>query len=146
MTRIMPPYITSLAALCIPHPGRLKPFWHSVQEPDSTWTVAVRNHPDTSWFFGQRELVDVSDYFSLAGIETDLTLCASYERAVFDLLYYHIEQKNRVVPNVQPTDINDVVDFERIVTWVLELNRSGQLKRGEAMLSWLKIEEPWVEL
>jgi len=139
-------YITGLAALCIPHPRRTKPFWHSVQEPDSTWTVAGRNFPDTSWHFGQRELVDVSDYFSLAGIKTDLTQCASYERAVFDLLYYHIEQNSRMVPNVQPTDINDVVDFERIVSWILDLIRSGQLKQGEAMRRWLTIEEPWVDV
>jgi hypothetical protein len=139
-------YITGLAALCIPHPGRTKPFWHSVQEPDSTWTVAGRNFPHTSWFFGQRELVDVSDYFSLARIKTDLILCASYERATFDLLYHHIEQSNGVVPNVQPTDINDVVDFERIVSWVFELNRSGQLKQGEAMRRWLTIDEPWVDV
>ncbi|MEP3561770.1 MAG: hypothetical protein ABJM19_00370 [Marinobacter sp.] len=108
-------YITGLAALCIPQPGRTKPFGHSVPEPDSNGTVAGRNYPDPSWFFGQRELVDVSGYFSLAGIKTDLILCASYERAVFDLLYHHIDQNNRVIPNVQPSDINDVVDFERIV-------------------------------
>lgn len=100
-------YITGLAALCIPQPGRTKPFWHSVQEPDSNWTVAGRSYPDTSWLFGERELVDVSDYFSSVGIKTDLILCASYERAVFDLLHHHIEQNNQVAPNVQPSDIRD---------------------------------------
>ena len=46
-------------------------------------------------------------------------------------------------PNVQPSDINDVVNFERILTWVLELERSGQLKRAEAMRGWLTSAEPW---
>ncbi|MGM0767093.1 MAG: hypothetical protein ACQEV6_03620 [Pseudomonadota bacterium] len=71
-----------------------------------------------------------------------LSRCASYERAVFDLLYHHIEQNNRIVPNVQPTDINDVVDFDRIIAWVWEWERSGQLKRGDAMRNWLRAE-PW---
>ena len=137
-------YITALAALCIPHPGRPKPFWHSLPLSDSKWTLSGRDYPDTSWFFGQRELVNVTEYFALAGIKTDLVLCASYERAIFDLLYRHIEKDNEMVPNVQPSDINDVVNFERILTWVLELERSGQLKRAEAMRGWLTSAEPWV--
>ncbi|HCA12331.1 MAG TPA: hypothetical protein DEO66_11445 [Marinobacter adhaerens] len=140
------PYITGLAALCIPHKGRIKPFWHSLRAPDTTWTVAGRNSPDTSWFFGERELVDVSEYFAQVDIKTDLVQCASYERAVFDLLYCHIEQNNRMVPNVQSSDIDDVVDFERIVAWILEWERSSQLKQGETMRGWLKSEDPWVEI
>lgn len=76
----------------------------------------------------------------------NLSRCASYKRGVFDLLYHHIEQNNRMVPNVQPTDINDVVDFDRIIAWVWEWERSSQLKQGDAMRSWLKIEDPWVEI
>ena len=51
---------------------------------------------------------------------------------------------NEMVPNVQPSDINDIVNFERILTWVLELERSGQVKRAEAMRGWLTSAEPWV--
>lgn len=130
-------YVTGLAALCIPHRGRTKPFWHSLATPDTHWTVANRNSPDTSWFFERRELVDVSDYFRLAGIHTELVYCASYERAVFDLLFAHIELSGRPVTNVQPTDINDVVDFRRVSEWVLELDQQGRLKNGPAMIAWL---------
>ena len=137
------PYITGLTALCALHPGRLKPFWHSMGSPDR-WAVAGQNFPDTSHLFGDREIVDISEFLALSGMPVNLSRCASYERAVFDLLYRHIEQNNRVVPNVQPTDISDVVDFEHIVAWVCEWERSGQLKCGKAMKSWLKIEDPWV--
>lgn len=51
-----------------------------------------------------------------------------------------------MVPNVQPSDINDVVDFERIVGWVWEFERSNQLKRGEDMRDWLKSGDFWVEI
>lgn len=61
-------------------------------------------------------------------------------------VYHHIELNNRMVPNVQPTDINDVVDFDRIIAWVWEWERTNQLKQGEAMRRWLKIEDPWVEI
>lgn len=139
------PYITGQTALCTLHPGRLKPFWHSLGSP-AVWAIAGQNYPDTSYLFGEREIVNISEFLALSGMPVNLSRCASYERAVFDLLYYHIEQNNRVVPNVQPSDINDVVDFERIVAWVWEWERSSQLKQGEAMRSWLKIEEPWVEI
>jgi hypothetical protein len=130
------PYITGLTALCIMHPGRYKPFWHHFGSPDA-WQIAGKNHPDTTFFFGEQELVDVSETFALWGIEPPLCVCASYERAVFDLLYLHIEQKGRMVPNVQPSDIDDVVDFKRILVWVSECERAGQLKRGPAMRAWL---------
>lgn len=139
------PYITAQTALCTVHPGRPKPFWHSLG-PSTVWAIAGQNFPDTSHLFGDREIVDISEFLRLSGMPVNLSRCASYERAVFDLLYYHIEHNNRVVPNVQPSDINDVVDFERIVGWVWEWERSNQLKRGEAMRDWLKSGDLWVEI
>jgi len=132
-------YITGLTALCMPHPGRLKAFWHGIGSPE-TWTVAGRNYPDTSHLFGDREIVDVSEYLALAGIQATLSRCASYERAVFDLLYHHIELNNRPVPNVQPSDLDDVVDFEVIRGWIREWERAGQLVHGKSMQTWLGLE------
>lgn len=139
----MSAYITGLAALCIPQEGRIKPFWHSLRAPDTNWSVAGRNYPDTSHLFGDRELVDVSEHLALAGVQTTLSQCASYERAVFDLLYHHIEQYNRPVPNVQPSDLDDVVNFEVIRGWIREWERAGQLTHGETMLAWLSPESFW---
>lgn len=130
-------YITGLSALCIPHPGRWSPLWYSLRSPDSRWNVGGKNWSDTSWFFGSTELVDVSEYLLLAEIETDLTLCASYERAVFDLLYRCIEKKGVPVPNVQPTDIDDVVSFNQVEQWVIDLERAGKLIHGRTMRAWL---------
>jgi hypothetical protein len=106
------------------------------------WAIAGHRYPDTSFLFGEREILDISGFLALSGLPVTLSRCASYERAVFDLLYHHIERNNRIVPNVQPTDINDVVDFDRIIAWVWEWERSGQLKRGDAMRNWLRAE-PW---
>ena len=41
------------------------------------------------------------------------TLAATYERAVFDLLYHHISQ-GKPVPGYQAKDIDDAVDFEKV--------------------------------
>jgi len=136
-------YITGLTALCIPQLGRFKPFWHGIGAPDA-WSVAGRNYPDTSCFFGEREIVDVSEFMAQSGIQTNLSRCASYERAVFDLLYHHIEQKNRTVPNVQPSDIDDVVDFDRVRDWVQQWEKAGKLIRGASMRAWLTSDGPWV--
>ena len=138
----MSAYITGLTALCIPHPGRSKAFWHGIGSPDA-WTVAGQNYPDTSHLFGDREIVDVSAYLALAGVQASLSRCASYERAVFDLLYRNIEQNNRPVPNVQPSDLDDVVNFEVIRGWIREWERAGQLTHEEAMLAWLSRESSW---
>lgn len=136
----MPEYITALAALCVPQPGRIKPFWHSLQAPSSSWTVAGRNFPDTNWFFGDRELVDVSHYFNRAKITSDIVICASYERAVFDMLHYYIEVKRVPVPNVQAFDIDDVVEFTAIKLWIKELEQKCFLRRADEMFSWLNEE------
>jgi hypothetical protein len=40
----------------------------------------------------------------------------------------------------------DVVDFDRITVWVGKWEQSGHLKHGAAMRSWLKVEDPWVEI
>ncbi|WP_225316729.1 MULTISPECIES: hypothetical protein [Marinobacter] len=145
------PYITGQTALCTLQPGRLKPFWHDMGSP-AVWAIAGQNFPDTSYLFGEREIVEISEFLALSGMPVNLFRCASYERAVFDLLYHYIEQNNRmvpnnrVVPNIQPTDIDDVVDFELITAWVWDWERSGHLEHGAAMRSWLKADDPWVKI
>jgi len=135
------PYITGVTALCLIHPGRrFKPFWHPVGSPDR-WHIAGQNYPDTSSFLGDQELIDVSEILAKWDVETPLCISASYERAVFDFLHNHIELNNQVVPNVQPSDINDVVDFGRVLGWVSGWEKSGRLRRGPAMRAWLETED-----
>jgi hypothetical protein len=131
------PYITGLTALCMIQPGRHKAFWHDIGTPDA-WSVAGQNYPNTSCLLGEQEIIDVSEHLAFCGIQTDVTRCASYERAVFDLLFYHIEQKRKDVPNVQSTDIDDVVDFDRVREWIKELEKAGKLEHGQDMQAWLK--------
>lgn len=133
------PYITGQTALCIVHPGRCKPFWHHFGSPD-VWQIAGKNHPDTSFFFGDQELVDVSETFALWGIDPPICVSASYERAVFDMLYLHIEKEGVMVPNVQSSDIDDVVDFKRILDWISECEKAGLLRQVSAMRSWLTLD------
>lgn len=125
-------YITGLTALCIPQLSRFKPFWHGIGAPDA-WSVASRNYPDTSCFFGEREIVDVSEFMAQSGLQTNLSRCASYERAVFESLYHHIEQRNQMVPNEQPSDIDDVVDFDRVRGLIQKWEMVGKLIRGASM-------------
>ncbi|KKN81240.1 hypothetical protein LCGC14_0321940 [marine sediment metagenome] len=71
-------------------------------------------------FFGDQELVDLSELLARWGFETPICISASYERAVFGILYDHIELNNQAVPNLLPSDIDDVVGFSRILGWVSE--------------------------
>ena len=73
-------------------------------------------------------------------------MSASYERAVFDLLYFYVEKEGRVVPNVQPSDIDDVVDFQIVVDWIKQWEQAGQLQRGQSMRDWLNPKNPWVAM
>lgn len=137
------PYITGMTALCLFHPGRTwKPFWHSAGSPDR-WLIAGQHYPDTSSFFGDQELVDLSGLLAEWRIEAPICISASYERAVFDILYNHIELDNQMVPNVQPSDIDDVVDFSRVSGWVSEWEQSGRLKRGPTLRAWLETKRTW---
>jgi len=139
------PYITGQTALCTMQPGRPKPFWHSMGSP-AVWKIAGQNFPDTSFFFDEREIVDIAEYLALLGIQAKVTKSASYERATFDLLYHHIEQRGQVVPNVQPSDINDVVDFDRVRKWIETLETAGELASGQAMRAWLTAGGTWVDV
>ncbi|MDN6320991.1 MAG: hypothetical protein L0J77_14630 [Marinobacter sp.] len=85
----------------------------------------------------------MSELLAKWGLEAPICISASYERAVFDILYSHIELNNQVVPNVQPSDIDDAVDFSRVLGWVSEWERSGRLKRGPAMRAWLETKQSW---
>ena len=113
--------------------------------PD-VWKIAGQNFPDTSFFFGEREIIDIAEYLDLLGIQANITRCASYERATFDLLYHHIEQRGKAVPNVQPSDINDVVDFDRVRGWTETLETSGKLESGQALQAWLTSGGIWVNV
>lgn len=66
----------------------------------------------------------------------DGTLAASYERAVFDLLY-HYAVKNVPVPNIQAKDIDHEVDFDLVRQWINKSNIEPEaLKR--TMLGWFQ--------
>ncbi|WP_227714178.1 hypothetical protein [Marinobacter sp. 1-4A] len=85
----------------------------------------------------------MSELMDKWGLEAPICICASYERAVFDMLYNHIELSNQVVPNVQPSDIDDAVDLSRILGWVKEWEQSDLLKHGPAIRAWLETKRSW---
>tara|TARA_R110001599_G_C12275668_1_gene662247 strand:- start:580 stop:1077 length:498 start_codon:yes stop_codon:yes gene_type:complete len=85
------------------------------------------------WPFPSFSSRDVSEFIAQSGVQTNLSRCTSYERAVFGLLYHHIEQKNRTLANVQPSGIDSVVAFDRVRDWVQKWEMAGKLIRKPAM-------------
>jgi hypothetical protein len=54
------PYITGVTTLRLIHPDRsFELFWHSAGSPDK-WFIAGQDYPETSSFFGDQQLVDLS--------------------------------------------------------------------------------------
>lgn len=49
-----------------------------------------------------------------------------------------------MVPNVQPSDIDDVVDFDRVRDWIQKWEMTGKLIRGPSMRAWLTSDGPRV--
>ncbi len=67
------------------------------------------------------------------------TLAASYERAVFDLLY-HFAMVSKPVPNIQYKDIDDAIDAEQIKRWIETCEMLPEFRKA-TMLDWFKYSD-----
>lgn len=137
----MKTYITGLTALNLLAPGRRPAGWHTHGLVNrENWCLSEKQFASTEHLLGDQGLYDATDVLRRYAPDTpDGTLAASYERAVFDLLYHFIVVKQKPVPNVQAKDIDDAVDFTLIADWIESADLSQDQRT--AMLDWLLASE-----
>lgn len=113
-------YLSGASALALPPTSDAHPaLWYSnsLRNPKG-WQVAGMNLVGASALLGTSGLWDATEPLRALGLPVEKVWCAHYERAVFDLLYHFCEVRSAPVPNVQVSDIDDVVDIEKVSEWV----------------------------
>lgn len=129
-------YVTGITALNIPIPSRVFADWHSYGLANvHAWSRSGTTLIDTSHLLGMTGVYDATEALRRYAPDTTTgTLAATYERAVFDLLY-HSAMTGKPVPNIQAKDIDDSVDFDLVKSWI----RSADIlteDRKATMIDW----------
>lgn len=139
--RLSQPYVTGMAALNLPVHGRTAPDWHNsvlVNQADWSWSGELLT--DTAHLIGMSGVYDATNALRQFAPDTpDGTLAASYERALFDLLY-HFAVRDEPVPNLQAKDIDHEIDFKQVIHWI-ETCEMIPDDRKAVMLAWLEISD-----
>jgi len=130
-------YLSGASALSLPpEDGRPPALWYSssLSNPKN-WRVAGKHLTHTGELIGVIGLWNATKAISLYGVTVPCMWAASPERAVFDLLIHHCEIKRKAVPNIQASDIDDVVDLEQVINWIglcrAFLSREGEENIGD---------------
>lgn len=139
---VVPPamYLTGITALCIPDHDGFTPLWYSSALGNTrAWQVAGFNLASSSTLLGAQGLYDATSLTKAHGIEANTLWAATYERAVFDLLYHYCHLNERAVPNVQASDIDDLVDLDRVLCWIQDLSAFLDQTSVLRMHQWLGV-------
>lgn len=130
-------YLTGLTALNLMMEGRTAPGWHSTYLFNrASWAWSGDLIRDTTPILGYRGIYNATE--ELRRHVSDLStviLAASYERAVFDILYHYVVECEPV-PNIQAKDIDHEVDFSLVRQWINESDINSERLKAR-MLSWL---------
>lgn len=132
-------YITGSTALCIPSPdGSAPALWHSssLSNPD-TWQIAGSHITSTHHLLGAAGLWNATEMIGRYGVHLPCIWAATPERATFDLLIHHCEMNHCLVPNVQASDIDDVVRMEVVMEWVTQCKPSLSEQGTQIMEGWM---------
>lgn len=133
-------YLSGATALSIPIPTMGAPaLWYSSSlSSTKTWRIAGVNMTSTSDLLGVTGLWDATKVIARYGVHLPHIWAASPERAVFDLLIQHGEVERRPIPNIQVSDIDDVVSMEE-VRGMLAHCRPFLSEHGHQLIqAWLK--------
>lgn len=133
-------YLTGITALNIPIEGRDFADWHTTYLANTrSWRITGVNFISTEWLIGLDGVYRVNEELEERGLVFDRDIyAASYERAVFDMLHEFCVVRAKPVPNIQAEDIDDAVDFHKVMNWI---NQSVSLVDDDklgTMRSWLK--------
>ena len=139
-SRVPRHYLTGASALSLP--GRNTPataLWYSssLQRPES-WQIAGVDIVGAGELLGVTGLWDATRTLEDLGIEVGRIWAASHERAVFDLMYHYCEHKSKPIPNIQASDIDDIVDLNQVVSWIQQCTNFLSPEGVERMHHWLQ--------
>lgn len=131
-------YLTGLTALNIPLDCRDRADWHTTHICNKkSWNIAGKNLISTQWLLGLVGVYDATAALEKAGVEIKVKVfAASYERALFDLLYHFLVVLGKPVPNIQATDIDDAVNFDKVRGWINDCQEFIPEDAGK-MKAWL---------
>lgn len=133
-------YITGITALNILWPDRPAADWHTLGLANVfAWSWAGQQLMSTEHLLGDQDLYEATSILRCYAPETpEGMLAASYQRAVFDLLYSSAI-KRKPVGNIQAADIDDAVDFGLVIRWIESLDPLPAEVRNK-MLAWLRAD------
>lgn len=133
-------YLTGTTALTIPGPNQQLPaLWYSsaLMNPKS-WRIAGRDIRDTSRLLGVTGLWNATTTIAQYGVELPRVWAANHERAVFDLIIHYCEGLSKPLPNVQVSDIDDVVDMFQVSAWIDQCSPFLSKSGVKAAWKWLE--------
>lgn len=132
-------YLTGSTSLNLSLEGRDAPLWHNTYISNvRSWSISGVNFSSTMWLLGVEGLVLANDSLKMAGLSFDFNVyAASYERAIFDLLYEFCVVRDKPIPNIQATDVDDTVDFQKVMQWIDKSCLFIDHDKIEKMKQWL---------
>lgn len=133
-------YLTGASALSLAKMGEMPALWYSssLSNP-SRWQIAGASIDGAGHLLGARELWDATEEIKSLGVEVVQIWSATHERALFDLMYHFFEVRKKSVPNIQVSDIDDVVDINKIKQWVQDFRPFLSSSGASMMHQWLSV-------
>lgn len=112
-------YLSGLSALCLPGRYNLPALWYSSSlQSVNQWQVTGRSLVTTNHLIGGCGLYNAANHLHDFGVGAAFVWAANHERALFDHLHHFCEAKGRPVPNIQVSDLDDVVSVETVQGWL----------------------------
>ncbi|PVY76870.1 hypothetical protein C8D92_104101 [Tamilnaduibacter salinus] len=131
-------YLTGASALCLTGKNGHPALWYSSSLSNlNDWQIAGRDLSSTNHLLGALGIFDGSHMLRFAGIDVPTVWVANHERALFDYLHHFLEIKRTQVPNIQLSDIDDVVDVRQTADWVELCSGFLSPEGRSAMRGWL---------
>lgn len=136
--RVPKHYLTGASALSLAKDGELPALWYSSSLANpSRWQIAGAGIDATSHLLGASELWDATEEMRGLGVSVPRIWAATHERALFDLMYHFFEVRQKPMPNIQLSDIDDVVDMNKIQGWVKDFRAFLSTSGASMMLHWM---------
>jgi transcriptional regulator with XRE-family HTH domain len=131
-------YLTGASALSLAREGEMPALWYSssLSNP-SRWQIAGAGIDGASHLLGAHELWDATEEITSLGVKVARIWSATHERALFDLMYHFFEVRQKPMPNIQVSDIDDVVDMGKVQQWVKGFRPFLSSTGASSMLQWM---------
>jgi transcriptional regulator with XRE-family HTH domain len=131
-------YLTGASALSLAREGEMPALWYSssLSNP-SRWQIAGAGIDGASHLLGAHELWDATEEITSLGVKVARVWSATHERALFDLMYHFFEVRQKPMPNIQVSDIDDVVDVDKVQQWVKDFRPFLSSTGASSMLQWM---------